>query len=55
LAVSPTTDTALELMKHRLQEVRGRAILDCLQHANEPWAQAALEEGAPHALAYRAP
>jgi len=55
LAVSPTTDTALELMKHRLQEVRGRAILDCLQHANEPWAQAALEKGAPHALAYRAP
>ena len=52
LAVSPRTETALELMKHRLQEVRGRAILDCLKHAQEPWAKAALEKGAPHALAY---
>jgi hypothetical protein len=53
LAVDPRTETALELMKHRLQAVRGRAILDCLAHANEPWAQAALEKAAPHALAYR--
>jgi Glycerophosphoryl diester phosphodiesterase family len=51
LAVSQTTETAMELMKHRLQEVRGRAILDCLTHAKEPWAKAALEKGAPHALA----
>jgi hypothetical protein len=53
LAVSPRTATALELMNHRLQVVRGRAILDCLAQEAEPWAQAALEEGAPHALAYR--
>jgi hypothetical protein len=53
LAVSPKTETALELMKHRLQSVRGRAILDCLTHAGEPWARMALEQGAPHALAYR--
>jgi hypothetical protein len=53
LAVSPKTETALELMKHRSQEVRGRAILDCLAHAKEPWALAALEKGAPHALKYR--
>jgi hypothetical protein len=53
LAVSPRTETALELLKHRLQAVRGRAILDCLAHAKEPWARAALEKGAPHALAYR--
>jgi hypothetical protein len=53
LAVSPKTDTALELMKHRLQAVRGRAILDCLARAGEEWARAALEKGAPHALAYR--
>jgi hypothetical protein len=53
LAVSPRTDTALELLKHRLQAVRGRAILDCLTHAKEAWAQSALEKGAPHALAYR--
>jgi hypothetical protein len=55
LAVSPKTETALELMKHRLQSVRGRAILDCLAHAKEPWARAALEKGAPHALAYIPP
>lgn len=53
LAVGPRTETALELMKHRLQVVRGRAILDCLAHVNEPWARQALEKGAPHALAYR--
>ena len=53
LAVSPKTETALEMMKHRLQAVRGRAILDCLAHANEEWAKAALEQGARHALAYR--
>lgn len=53
LAVSPRTEVALELMRHRLQAVRGRAILDCLAHAGEPWARAALERGAPHALAYR--
>ena len=53
MTISPRTETALELMKHRLREVRGRAILDCLAHAKEPWAQAALEKGAPHALAYR--
>jgi hypothetical protein len=53
LAVSPQTETALELMKHRLQAVRGRAILDCLAHAGEPWARAALEKGAPDCLALR--
>jgi len=54
LAVSPTTETALELMKHRLQVVRGRAILDCLAHGHEPWARSALESGAKPALAYLA-
>jgi hypothetical protein len=53
LAVSPRTETALELMKHRLQVVRGRAVLDCLAHAGEPWARAALEKGAPDCLALR--
>jgi glycerophosphoryl diester phosphodiesterase len=53
LAVSPKTETAMELMQHRRQEVRGRAILDCLAHSDEPWALAALEQGAKHALAYR--
>jgi len=53
LAVNPRLETALELMKHRLRVVRGQAILDCLSHATESWARAALEKGAPHALAYR--
>jgi len=53
LAVSSRTETALELMKHRLQAVRGRAVLDCLAHAGEPWAWAALDKGAPHCLALR--
>jgi hypothetical protein len=53
LAVSPSTETALELMKHRLQVVRGRAILDCLAQAKQRWAREALTKGAPHALAYR--
>jgi hypothetical protein len=53
LAVSPRAETARELMKHRLQVVRGRAVLDCLAHAREPWARAALEQAAPHALAYQ--
>ena len=53
LAVSPRTATAVELMGHRLQVVRGRAILDCLAHVREAWAREALERAAPHALAYR--
>jgi hypothetical protein len=53
LAISPKTETALELLHHRIQVVRGRAILDCVAHANEPWARAALEQAAPYALAYR--
>ena len=53
LAASPTTEAAMELMKHRLQAVRGRAILDSLAHANEPWALLALTREAPHAVAYR--
>jgi hypothetical protein len=55
LAVSPQTQTALELMNHRLQAVRGRAILDCLSRAKERWARRALEIKAPHALKYIPP
>jgi hypothetical protein len=52
LTVSPNTETVLELLGHRLQVVRGRAILECLSHGTEPWARAALKQGARHALAY---
>lgn len=53
LAVSPRTETALELMKHRLEAVRGRAVLDCLANAGKPWARTALEKGAPECLSPR--
>jgi hypothetical protein len=46
LRVSPHTSTALELMRHRLQVARGRAILECLVRAAEPWAYDALAHGA---------
>jgi hypothetical protein len=53
LAASPRRRTALELLKHRLRAVRGRAVLDCLARAKEPWAIEALQKGAPSALAFR--
>jgi glycerophosphoryl diester phosphodiesterase len=53
LAISPRTATALELTRHRLQVVRGRAILDCLAHDDETWGHTALKNGAPHALPLR--
>ena len=53
LAMSPEEATALELLKHRRSDVRGRAILECLKRIDEPWARRALETAAPHALAYR--
>jgi hypothetical protein len=52
LAISRTQKTVAELMQHRLQVVRGRAILDCLAHGNEEWARQSLQTSAPHALAY---
>ncbi len=53
LIISPKIETAQKLLKHRLQEVRGRAILICLSRVNEAWAREALEKSAPHALDYR--
>lgn len=54
LTISPKSATVLELLKHRLGAVRGRAVLHCLAHGDEPWALAALKQGAPHALAWLA-
>lgn len=53
LTVSPRTETATALMKHRLQVVRGRAVLYCLAHAHEAWAVRALNKSFPCALALR--
>jgi hypothetical protein len=55
LTVRPGTETALELLRHRRPDVRGRAVLECLRHAKEPWATVALRKAAPHALAYVPP
>ncbi len=52
LSVSPQTETALELLRHRLQVVRGRAILDCLSRGEQAWSRAALASAAKHALDY---
>lgn len=52
LAISPTTETARELLQHPLQEVRGQAILICLRNSQAEWATAALQREAPHALRY---
>lgn len=55
LAISPKTETALELLKHRLGAVRGRTILFCLAHADQPWALATLQQAAPHTLVWVPP
>jgi hypothetical protein len=53
LEASPQQATALELLRHRRADVRGRVILTCLANIDQPYALHALEQGAPHALAYR--
>lgn len=53
LIVSPETTTAVELLRHRRSDVRGRAILHCLKHSDDEWAVSALKQAAPHALQYR--
>ena len=55
LTIRAETAVALELLKHRRSDVRGRTILVCLNHGQERWARHALEQGAPHALAYLLP
>lgn len=52
LNLRPMASTAQSLLLHRLQNVRGRTILECLKRANEPWARQSLESQAPHALQY---
>lgn len=52
LAISPSAETAAELMQHRLQVVRGRAILDCVAQSHEPWSRKALAKVAPFAFGY---
>jgi glycerophosphoryl diester phosphodiesterase len=55
LSVSPTEMAAIDLMKHRRSDVRGRAILFCVANADQAWANHVLAFKAPHALAYVIP
>lgn len=52
LTLAPKENVAVELLKHRRGDVRGRTILFCLAHANQDWAIDALTHAAPEALAY---
>jgi hypothetical protein len=52
LTISPTEETAAELMQHRRREVRGRTILMCVAKRPEAWARRTLEQFAPQALKY---
>lgn len=55
LTINSRSETANELLKHRLRSVRGQTILFCLRHADKSWARTTLETSAPHALAYVPP
>jgi hypothetical protein len=55
LALTPEKSTAVDLLQHRRGDVRGRTILTCLAQIHTPWARAALERAAPHALIYTLP
>jgi len=51
----PEMSVARELLTHRRSDVRGRAILICVERHQEAWATASLRESAPHALKYIVP
>ncbi len=55
LSLTPGEATAVALLQHRRGDVRGRTILTCLAQIQSPWARAALERAAPHALKYIPP
>lgn len=55
LEVSPTTATGVALLQHGDPLVRGRAILELLQRADEAWAYNALQQAAPFALDWIVP
>ncbi|MBI5760642.1 MAG: glycerophosphodiester phosphodiesterase family protein [Planctomycetales bacterium] len=50
LTVNPTEATALALLHHRRMDIRGRTILTCLSHLDQPWSRSALTKATPHAL-----
>jgi len=55
LSLTRDENTAVGLLQHRRGDVRGRTILTCLGQIQSPWARAALERAAPHALKYILP
>lgn len=55
LEVSPSTTTGVALLQHGDPLVRGRAILELLERADEAWAFDALQQAAPFALDWIVP
>lgn len=55
LEVSPTTANGVALLQHTDPLVRGRAILELLERADQPWALNALQQAAPFALDWIVP
>jgi|GEM_PF-6139185 len=55
LEVSPTTTTGVWLLQHSDPLIRGRAILELLKRAGQPWALNALQQAAPFALDWIVP
>jgi hypothetical protein len=50
LTLQPNEATALELLRHRRMDVRGRTILSGLSRIDQPWARSALSQAVPHSL-----
>jgi hypothetical protein len=55
MAISPDESVAVELLKHRRGDVRGRAILTCLANYQAAWSRPALQRAASHAWKYVPP
>ena len=55
LEVSPTTANGVALLQHSDPLVSGRAILELLERADQPWAFNALQQAAPFALDWIVP
>jgi len=55
LEVSPTTTNGVALLQHGDPLVKGRAILELLESADQPWAFNALQQAAPFALDWIVP
>ncbi len=55
LSVSQTTASGVDVLNHGRLEVRGRGVVDLLDHVDETWASNALSIGAPFAFQWVLP